>query len=131
VDLDIARHRPSADFQGVSTSSVSLGWTTTETREDALKVGQGLVEARLAACIQITGAVTSIYPWKGRIESAKEFRLAIKFPTANADAIAKWLEDNHPYDLPQWVYSRLDGGSEKYLKWVTDNSSYPPFTQVK
>ena len=39
--------------------------TTTETKEQAQKIAQYLVETRLAACVQITGPITSIYRWKG------------------------------------------------------------------
>jgi len=129
--LNVARYPGSSDSQRVNKSTISVGWTTTGSREDALRLGCSLVETRLAACAQISGPITSIYPWEGRIESAEEFRLTIKFSTSCAAAVAKWLKDNHPYDTPQWISCRIDAGSEKYLKWVEDNSSYPPFTEAK
>lgn len=128
--MGVARERVTSDSRGVNEPSLSVGWTTTSTRDDALRLGRSLVDAGLVACAQVSGPITSIYRWEGRIESTEEFRLTLKFRTSGADAIVKWLNDNHPYDIPQWVFCRIDGGSEKYLKWVEDNSSYPPLTEA-
>ena len=52
--------------------------TTTETKEQAQTIAQHLVEAKLAACVQITGPTTSIYRWKGKVEIAQEWLCLIK-----------------------------------------------------
>ena len=48
--------------------------TTTERREDADRIAQALVEARLAACVQVVGPITSTYRWRGKIETAQEWQ---------------------------------------------------------
>ena len=45
--------------------------TTTEKREDADRIARTLVERRLAACVQIVGPITSVYRWKGKVETAR------------------------------------------------------------
>ncbi|MCE5265132.1 MAG: divalent-cation tolerance protein CutA, partial [Deltaproteobacteria bacterium] len=52
--------------------------TTTEKRADADRIALALVEQRLAACVQIVGPVTSVYRWKGKIETTREWLCLIK-----------------------------------------------------
>ena len=52
--------------------------TATDKREDAEHIARSLVEMRLAGCVQIVGPVTSIYRWKGKIETAGEWLCLIK-----------------------------------------------------
>ena len=46
--------------------------TTTPTSEEAESLANGLVESRLAACVQILPKMTSVYEWQGKIEKADE-----------------------------------------------------------
>ncbi|RME72031.1 MAG: divalent-cation tolerance protein CutA [Verrucomicrobia bacterium] len=100
-----------------------IGWTTCETREDALRLARGLVEAKLAACAQISGPLTSVYRWDGRIEAAEEYRLTVKFPARAEPSIRAWLETHHPYEVPQWVAVTATAVSEKYLNWAEGDST--------
>ena len=52
--------------------------TTTERREDAERIARALVEARLAACVQVLGPITSVYRWKGSIETSQEWLCTAK-----------------------------------------------------
>ena len=52
--------------------------TTTETMEQAEKIARHLVETKLAACVQITGPIKSIYRWKGKVETTDEWLCLIK-----------------------------------------------------
>ena len=53
-------------------------FTTTEKKEDAVKIAKTLVEKRLAGCIQIVGPIESTYWWEGDVETAEEWLLFIK-----------------------------------------------------
>jgi periplasmic divalent cation tolerance protein len=53
--------------------------TTTETKEDGLKIAQAILEKRLAACVQVVGPVASMYWWKENIETAKKWSLMLVF----------------------------------------------------
>ena len=46
--------------------------------QDALRIAGALVEARLAACVNLLPAIRSIYRWKGEIEHADEVPVLIK-----------------------------------------------------
>lgn len=75
--------------------------TTTETREDAERIARSLVEARLAACVQIVGPITSIYRWKGKIETTGEWLCLIKSREENYGAIEQTIRSLHPYETPE------------------------------
>lgn len=109
--------------KGMKEHSLSIGWTTTGTQEEATRIARDLVDAGWVACAQISPPVTSVYRWQGQIETTDEFRVILKFSTAMGTKISKWLETNHSYDTPQWVSCRIDSGSEKYLNWLMENSS--------
>ena len=100
-----------------------IGWTTAASRTEAGRIAGALVEAGLAACAQVSGPISSVYRWDGRVETAEEFRVMVKFAAFRAGAIGDWLNEHHGYDTPQWICCPAGGGTEKYLKWVVDDSS--------
>ncbi len=106
--------------------SLLVGWTTVSTRPEAEALARGLVEARLAACVQIDGPIVSVYEWQGRIGQAEEYRLCVKFIPARAAAIEAWVRARHPYDAPEWVAVRAELVAEKYLSWARTNSTSAP-----
>ncbi len=103
-----------------------LGWTTVSKAEDAERLAQGLIAQSLAACVQIDGPVRSVYRWEGKVESAEEFRLLVKFIPARGRAVESWLLSHHPYATPEWVVVRAEHIGEKYLSWARSNSTSAP-----
>lgn len=98
--------------------TVCIGWTTIETREQAEALARGLLKNDLAACVQIDGPMVSHYRWKGKLERAEEYRLAVKFPEVRAKDIEEYLGAHHPYDTPQWVAVKASHCSANYAAWV-------------
>jgi periplasmic divalent cation tolerance protein len=92
--------------------------TTTDKREDAERIARSLVETRLAGCVQIVGPVTSIYRWKGRIETAGEWLCLIKSREDLYGAIERAIRSFHPYETPEIVASPITAGSREYLGWL-------------
>lgn len=99
---------------------IHIGYTTTETRDDAEKLARGAVEKRYAARAQIEGPIRSIYTWKGVVETASEYRIAFKSPKAQADALRQWILLEHPYKAPEWVTVAAANSSEEYRNWVDE-----------
>lgn len=95
-----------------------IGWTTVDSEAAAQRLARGLVEAELAACVQIDAGVESVYRWKDNIESEREWRLMVKFAAARSGELLAYLEANHPYDVPEWVTVRAEAVAPAYLKWV-------------
>ena len=77
--------------------------TTVGDRAAADRIARTLVEARLAACVQIVPGLQSIYRWQGAIEEASEIQLIAKTPRARAEALAARLREIHPYEVPEIV----------------------------
>jgi len=77
-----------------------------------------LVEARLAACVNIVPGLTSVYRWQGVVESADEVLLVIKTDAAHYAALEETLQREHPYELPEVVAVSIAAGSTRYLEWL-------------
>jgi periplasmic divalent cation tolerance protein len=103
-----------------------IAWTTVAAPEDASRIAQGAVAARLAACVQVDGPVTSCYRWEGRVESTPEYRLTFKFLPEQAGALEAWVTAHHPYEIPEWVVIPAEHFSEKYLSWARGTSTPGP-----
>ncbi len=52
--------------------------TTAGSADEAERIASALVEAQLAACVNIVSPVTSVYRWKGVIQKEQEWLLLIK-----------------------------------------------------
>ena len=89
--------------------------------EEAERIGRAVVEARLAACINILGPVRSIYRWKGEIETADEVAAILKTTAAGADALMTRIAALHSYDVPCVVTWPIDKVLGSYAEWVEDS----------
>jgi periplasmic divalent cation tolerance protein len=92
--------------------------TTTENRQDAERIAGILVDKKLAGCVQIVGPVTSIYRWKGHIETAEEWQCLIKSRQYLYGDVEKAIKSVHPYEVPEIIAVPIVKGSEDYLEWL-------------
>ncbi|SRR5581483_10713100 len=92
--------------------------TTTGNRDEAEKIATALVEAEIAACVNIVGPIRSIYRWEGKVENAEEFLLVVKTWGDAYDGVEEKILELHPYDLPECIALRVERGSEQYLEWL-------------
>jgi periplasmic divalent cation tolerance protein len=99
-------------------SRLAVGWTTTATLEDAHRLAALVVERRLVACAQVSGPLTSVYQWNGQLQRDEEYRLTLKFPALNADALSDVFKEHHPYQVPQWLWVIMDGCGREYEAWA-------------
>ncbi|HQR53113.1 MAG TPA: divalent-cation tolerance protein CutA [Burkholderiales bacterium] len=95
-----------------------LIFTNLPNRESALALARALVDARVAACVNVLGGCTSIYRWQGAIETAAEVPVLIKTRTALYAAVEQAIRARHPYDVPEIVAVPLSHGLPAYLEWV-------------
>jgi len=93
--------------------------TTLDDRDAAVALAEAVVAARLAACAQVTGPVTSTYRWEGDIQRATEWYCVLKTTHARYDALAAWIAEHHPYDTPELVATPIVAGAPDYLAWIT------------
>jgi periplasmic divalent cation tolerance protein len=77
-----------------------------------------LVEAHLAACVNILPGLRSVYLWQGEIEAAQEQLLLIKSAQSQYAAIESAIKTLHPYQLPEIIALPIQQGSAEYLQWI-------------
>ncbi len=99
------------------TSTHCIVISTFPDRATALLAARALLEARLAACAQISAPLTSLYPWAGALQEAEEYELRLKTRRALGPRIEAMLRELHPYELPQILYVPVEGSSD-YIDWV-------------
>jgi periplasmic divalent cation tolerance protein len=86
------------------------------------KIGRTLVEARLAACVNVLQTpIESIYRWKGSVDTAKEFLLIIKTSRARLKALEAAVKRLHSYDVPEIIALPIEKGSQDYLAWLSES----------
>lgn len=92
--------------------------TSLPDRDAALRMARELVEARLAACVQVGASVESLYHWRGRLETASEVPLAIKTTAAAWPRLQAAIRSRHPYELPEILAVPVTDGAPDYLDWL-------------
>lgn len=100
----------------------SLLITTTASVEEAEQLAAGLVESRLAACVQI-GRVVSHYLWDGARRRAAESLLLVKTTAGRAGAATAYIAEHHSYETPEVVEIPITAGLPAYLGWITESVS--------
>lgn len=96
--------------------------TTTDSSEEASALARSVVEARLVACAQIAGPITSTYWWEGQAQQDQEWLIVMKTGAEHLDALTAHINENHSYDVPEVVAAPIVGGSNDYLSWVTEET---------
>jgi periplasmic divalent cation tolerance protein len=94
---------------------------TANNLKEARTIAQHLVESKLAACVNISQPVRSIYRWQGKVEEAKEFLLVIKTTRELFDEIKAEIPKVHSYATPEIICLPIIDGSAEYLQWVGDS----------
>lgn len=96
--------------------------TTAPDEEVARRIAHGLVERRLAACVNLVPGLTSVYRWQGRVEEASELLLIAKTTPARLAELEIALGELHPYDTPELVVLRPEHVGARYLAWLAEET---------
>lgn len=91
--------------------------TTTDTPELARTIARGVLEQKLAACVQIM-PMTSHYVWDGALREDAEQLLLIKAKAADYDDLATAIRKLHTYDVPEILKLDVADGGADYLGWI-------------
>ena len=92
--------------------------TTTPTLGEGERLANLIVDAKLAACVQILPQMTSVYFWEGKVQTEPEHLLLIKTLEEKFDELSAFIKTNHSYDVPEIVAIDAEKVSDDYLNWV-------------
>ncbi|XP_015456199.1 protein CutA homolog isoform X1 [Astyanax mexicanus] len=106
--------------EAYSTGMHSAAFVTCPNETVAKDLARGIVEKKLAACVNILPKITSVYEWQGKIEEDNELLLMIKTRTTKIPALAEYVRSNHPYEVAEVISFPIDQGNPPYLKWIGD-----------
>ena len=95
-----------------------LVYATFSSTEEAAAIGEELVKARLAACVNIVPGMLSIYEWEGQLHRDAEAVMIIKTRAGLAEAVIEQVSARHSYDNPALLVLPVDGGATEYLNWL-------------
>jgi periplasmic divalent cation tolerance protein len=93
---------------------------TCGSEEEAVKIANALVEAHLAACVNLVSPIRSIYRWEGKIWDEKEWLLIIKTQKERFEELEKKVKSLHSYSVPEIVSLPILEGSSSYLNWLLE-----------
>jgi periplasmic divalent cation tolerance protein len=85
---------------------------------EANRIAEVLIQDRLAACVNILGAIRSVYRWQGVVERADEIAMIAKSRADLFEALAARIRALHSYDIPAIVAWPIIAGDAAYLDWI-------------
>lgn len=85
--------------------------------KEAMDLAAGIVEAKLAACVQLS-PVTSVYTWENKTHNDPEIRMIMKTKTHLYDELEAFITARHSYEVPQIIQVPITGGLSSYLDWI-------------
>ena len=94
--------------------------TTTPNAEEGETLARKIVEARLAACVQVLPPMKSFYIWEGAVQADSEHLLLIKTLAENFDRLAEFIKANHSYSVPEIAAIKAEAVSDDYFKWLKE-----------
>jgi periplasmic divalent cation tolerance protein len=113
----------------VAEATAVLLLVTAGGRDEAERLGEGLVEQRLAACTSVVPVVRSFYWWEGKLQREHEALLLVKTSPDKADVALDYVKQHHSYELPEILRLEITGGSQPYLDWLLREVDVPAATK--
>ena len=95
--------------------------TTAGSEVEAAAIAAGLVELRLAACVQVIGPIASTFRWQGQVEAAREWQCLAKTTAGRYPEVEAAIRKLHSYEEPEIVAIPILTGSPGYLAWVEES----------
>jgi len=101
-----------------SAEQVLVILVTVVNQQDAIRIGEAMVNGRLAACANIIPRIQSIYRWKSKVVKAKEALLILKSTKSRYRALEKAIKAIHTYEIPEIIALPVKDGHDRYIGWV-------------
>jgi periplasmic divalent cation tolerance protein len=99
--------------------------TAVPSRDEGMRIARSAVEARLAACVQVIGPMTSTYWWKGQVQTGEEYLVLLKTPAVRYAELERHVHEQHSYDVAEIISVPVNEGLASYLAWMDDETQAP------
>ncbi|MDD5409546.1 MAG: divalent-cation tolerance protein CutA [Candidatus Omnitrophica bacterium] len=93
-------------------------FVTASSKKEAQKISAGLIDKKLAACVNIIDKVDSLFFWEGKAQKAKESLLIIKSKKEKMPKVIKLVKALHSYKVPEIIAFPVIAGDKPYLRWI-------------
>jgi periplasmic divalent cation tolerance protein len=100
-------------------------FVTAASSQEAQKIADKLVQAKLIACANIVENIRSIFWWEGKVDSAAETLLIMKSKKSLLAKIIKAVKSTHSYETPEIIALPIIAGDKKYLRWIDESLRRP------
>lgn len=97
--------------------------TTVSSSDEGNALAEKIINARLAACVQILPPMTSVYMWEGKLQKEGEHLLLIKTLPEKWEDLRDFITANHSYDTPEIVAVETEHVAESYRDWLRNTLS--------
>ena len=94
--------------------------TTLHKKEDAVRIGKGLLQKHLIACYNFW-PIESSYWWKGKLLEGIETMMLLKSTSEKFDAIAEYIKTESGYEVPDAYSLAADHTHPAFEQWVTES----------
>jgi len=103
--------------------SAVLVYMTAKDRQEAERVGQALIESRLAACVNIIDGMQSMFLWQEAVQQDQETVLIAKTKVGLVSELTRKVKAVHSYDCPCVVALPVIDGNPEFLDWIQEETS--------
>ncbi|MGK5595150.1 MAG: divalent-cation tolerance protein CutA [Parachlamydiaceae bacterium] len=100
---------------------IAIQWTSGSI-DEARKISRYLVQERFVACAQIIPWIESIYMWNNQLETTQETKIILKTRKERFEEIKKIIMDNSSYQVPEIIFTSIEGGNAEYLNWIDEST---------
>lgn len=100
-------------------------YVTAKDEDEARGIGRALLEARIAACINILPVMHSMYWWEGVIQEEREVVLVAKTTGALVGKATERIKELHSYDCPCVVAIPIEDGNQDFIRWIEQETQSP------
>ncbi|MCA1743857.1 MAG: divalent-cation tolerance protein CutA [Desulfonatronovibrio sp.] len=103
--------------------SYTLAYITASGQAEAQKIGQILVEKKLAACVNIFTGMQSMYMWQRKLEKSSEAVIIAKTTEDLQDRLVEQVKKIHSYECPCVVFLPVTDGNPEFLQWIGEETA--------
>ena len=99
----------------------AIALVTAPDMDVARVLAKSILEAKLAACVNLVPGLESHYWWEGKIDSSAEVLMVIKTTRERLQALEKTILAKHPYQTAEFLVVPIEAGADAYLRWIADS----------